>query len=309
MDGKRCIIKALSAQGDIEMVNLISKASLVPEEVYCFELVLCDNEVDRDGEKFDFDALYKLAELFVGVSGIFDHNWSAHQQKARIYHTQVITDKNIKATDGEDYACLKARAYILRTAENEGLIAEIEGGIKKEVSIGCAARNTACSICGEQYSLCPHEKGRIYDGRLCFSVISEPTDAYEWSFVAVPAQKKAGVIKAFGKEERNMDLKKFLESSKDYEDYLKQLSAIEDQAALGREYRRTLADEFVRLGGLIECGVGPEVLRSVAKKLDDGELKSFKAAFERKAESLFPAASQLGTADKQLLGDDAGFLI
>ena len=37
-----------------------------------------------------------------------------------------------------------------------------------------------------------------YDGKTCHFVLSDPQDAYEWSFVAVPAQRDAGVIKGMG---------------------------------------------------------------------------------------------------------------
>ena len=34
---------------------------------------LCDNEIDRDWERFSPETLKGLAPLFVGKSGIFDH--------------------------------------------------------------------------------------------------------------------------------------------------------------------------------------------------------------------------------------------
>ena len=42
-----------------------------------------------------------------------------------------------------------AWAYMLRTEKNADLIAEIEGGIKKEVSVGCSVGRRVCSVCGE----------------------------------------------------------------------------------------------------------------------------------------------------------------
>ena len=49
---------------------------------------------------------------------------------------------------GDAYCWLKGWAYLLRTEKNADLIAEIEGGIKKEVSVGCSVRHSVCSICG-----------------------------------------------------------------------------------------------------------------------------------------------------------------
>jgi len=89
-------------------------------------------------------------------------------------------------------SCLMAEAYVLRTERNADLIADIEGGIKKEVSVGCAMGQARCSICGEPYGTCAHRKGAVYDGETCLAVLSEPLDAYEFSFVAAPARPGGG---------------------------------------------------------------------------------------------------------------------
>ena len=49
---------------------------------------------------------------------------------------------------------------------------------------------------------CDHEKGGEYGGKLCYHILDEPLDAYEWSFVAVPAQVNAGVTKRFALREK-----------------------------------------------------------------------------------------------------------
>ena len=163
--------------------------------MYTFSLRLCDNEVDRDGEQFPQATLEQLAELFVGKSGIFDHRWSAGGQTARIYRTEVVREEGIRTALGEPACYLKGYAYMVRTQGNQDLIAEIEGGIKREVSVGCAVKRAECSICGSDMGRCAHEKGKRYDGRLCCARLLEATDAFEFSFVAVPAQPRAGVMK------------------------------------------------------------------------------------------------------------------
>jgi hypothetical protein len=40
----------------------------------------------------------------------------------------------------------------------------------------------------------------MYGGKICHTVLDGITDAYEWSFVAVPAQRNAGVTKKFTSE-------------------------------------------------------------------------------------------------------------
>ena len=69
---------------ELDQINRLSKAELTADQVYTFSVRLCDNEVDRDFERFDRAALEKLSELFVGRTGIFDHSSSAGGQTARI---------------------------------------------------------------------------------------------------------------------------------------------------------------------------------------------------------------------------------
>lgn len=181
---------------DLALINQQARAKLTEEQVYTFAVRLCDNEVDRDFERFPRKSLERLAQLYVGKSGIFDHNWSAGVQAARLYKVEVVDEPTEQTSAGDSVAWLKGYAYMVRTEGNQDLIAEIEGGIKREVSVGCAVARETCSICGATYGSCPHRKGAIYDGRLCFFDLEDPVDAYEWSFVAVPAQPGAGVVKS-----------------------------------------------------------------------------------------------------------------
>ena len=135
------------SQEDLALVNGLAKSDLAPEQIYTFAVRLCDNEVDRDWERFDLPALEVLAGLFVGKSGIFDHNWSAGGQTARIYRTELCQEEGATAA-GDTCWYLKGYAYMLRSEKNSDLIREIEAGIKKEVSIGCGVSRRVCSVCG-----------------------------------------------------------------------------------------------------------------------------------------------------------------
>ena len=110
----------------LESINAQAKAKLTAEQVYVFSVRLCDDQVDRDGECFDTAALSILAKLFIGKTGIVDHKWSTESQVARIFETQVVCE------DGVSY--IKAWAYIRRGGNADEVIADIEAGIKKEVS-------------------------------------------------------------------------------------------------------------------------------------------------------------------------------
>lgn len=187
---------------ELEKINKYTRREFKEEELFTFTVILCDNEIDRDCERFTAESLEQLSKLFVGKTGISDHDPSTDNQTARIYDTEVITDESRTTKAGEPYRYLKASAYMVRTGENTGLIAEIDGGIKKEVSISCSASGKVCSICGADRSItdCSHIRGKYYNGQLCHTKLTNITDAYEWSFVAVPAQVNAGVTKKWNEE-------------------------------------------------------------------------------------------------------------
>lgn len=186
----------------LEQLNKFTRKELSAEEVYIFPVTLCDNEIDRDNERFSRESLENMAEKFVGVTGIFDHDPKGGNQTARLFMTEVVEEERENSL-GEKYAYLKGYAYMVRTDSNADLIREIEGGIKKEVSVSCSAERQVCSVCGadRRTKPCRHVKGRRYDGKKCFFTLEDISDAYEWSFVAVPAQVCAGVTKQFEGEE------------------------------------------------------------------------------------------------------------
>ena len=92
---------------------------------------------------------------------------------------------------------------MVKTSSNADLIAEIKGGIKKEGSVGCAVSHVYCSICGtdNSKSYCRHWPGKSYEKeggpQVCTFTLDGGRDAYEFSLVAVPAQKAAGVSKSY----------------------------------------------------------------------------------------------------------------
>lgn len=182
----------------LEQLNKFTRRQFTGDEVFIFSVILCDNEVDRDNERFSRKSLEEMAEKFVGVTGIFDHDPKGGNQTARIFSAEVVEEDRENSL-GEPYACIKANAYMVRTDSNADLIREIDGGIKKEVSVSCTAERHICSVCGtdRRVKSCHHVKGRRYDGKKCFLSLEDISDAYEWSFVAVPAQVRAGVTKKF----------------------------------------------------------------------------------------------------------------
>lgn len=185
------------AEADLAAINALSRRELTAEEVYTFSVRACDDQPDRDFERFSKECIRALAGLYVGKTVLFDHDWEAKKQCARIYATEVAEQ------DGA--TCMIAKVYMLRVQENEEIINAIDGGILKEVSVGCAIGTVTCSICGELYYGCEHQRGRDYDGQTCIAILSDPEDAYELSFVAVPAQPLAGVQKTAKNEKMSIN--------------------------------------------------------------------------------------------------------
>jgi hypothetical protein len=250
---------------EMELINALSRRELSEEEVYVFPLILCDNETDRDCERFSVSALETLAEMFVGKTGIFDHDPKGSQQTARIYTAEVETDPSRKTQSGEAYTCIRAKAYLMRTDKTADLIAEIDGGIKKEVSVCCSVKSEICSICGadRKSSPCSHVKGEVYGGKICVGILTDPTDAYEWSFVAVPAQPNAGITKAH--------------SINSGHETVKALKRRLDDAdrTIAKACSDTIA-EIIRLGQFCVPAYSPETVKAMCRSMNLEQLIGFK---------------------------------
>ena len=257
---------------ELELIGQFARKKLERDEIYTFSLILCDNEIDRDNEKFTVSALHTLAKLFIGKTGIFDHNMSSKDQTARVYSAEVVTEQGRKTADGEDYTYIKAKAYMVKTEKNKDLIAEIEAGIKKETSVGCCVRDISCSICGKNIKTegCEHQKGKMYGGKLCCYHLSDPTDAYEWSFVAVPAQRNAGVIKSFNPA-----------------------SASEDMTEWANEYREELKSSVIRYAASVLPEMNGETLSEICTSMNVKALKEMRDAFRMSAQKKLPLVRQL----------------
>ncbi len=289
------------SEKDLELINAFTKRALKAEEVLTFAVVLCDNDIDRDLERFSEKTIGQLGEMFIGKTGIFDHEWKSGNQVARIYRTEILRGGKVTAT-GEEYVCLKAWAYMLRSDKNAELISEIEAGIKKETSIGCAVERTVCSICGEDMNegSCRHVKGQEYGGQLCYATLDGAVDAYEWSFVAVPAQKNAGVTKAMEKAG--------VLTAEGAGICAKEFEVLKAEAALGRKYLALLKDEVKRLALICDRELYTS-LKGAVDTLGEEELQGMKSAFEKRIGEKMPLKTQLRGAGETTRFDGGEYRI
>lgn len=195
---------------DLKKINKYTLSPVTADDVFIFKATMADNEQDdRNHMPFDLKALQALNKLYPGKTMLKDHVRRADNQVARIYDTELIQNPNKQTELGELHTELVAKIYMIKTDSNKDLIAEILGGIKKEVSTSCMPEKMICNICGtdNMKKYCRHWPGVEYtveDGsaegkkKRCKMLLSGAKEAYELSFVAVPAQPRAGTHKSAG---------------------------------------------------------------------------------------------------------------
>lgn len=197
-------------EGELALINAQTLRPMGAEEVFVFRLAACDDQVDRDFERFTDEALEQMAKLYVGRPVLRDHAWLDGSQTARVYAAGV--------EDAGERKRLVLRCYMPRTAGTAETVAAIESGVLRECSVGVRVGRSTCSICGavQQEAMCRHYPGREYDGTLCHFELDDIQDAYEVSLVAVPAQSEAGVIKSkrYGGQEPPPDNAKAVQTAR-----------------------------------------------------------------------------------------------
>ncbi len=305
------VIKALELPGEEDMreINRYTRRAYEPGEVYAFSLVLCDNEIDRDFERFSVESLERLRELFLGRTCIFDHERKSANQTARIYHTELERVDGESTQTGEGLTRLVARAYLPRTQGNREIVELIESGILKEVSVSCAVKRGVCGICGKES--CEHVKGKSYGGRVAHTVLLEPLDAYECSFVAVPAQRGAGVVKS-------AKVEKILESGADGDVMLsksqvkeigERFRRLSEKARWGEKYRRELERGVLKYSAIAQPDMPRHVMESAVKVLGIEELAAMENTYRRSAEKALPLRPQLAPRREEHRDGNRDFLI
>lgn len=167
-----------------------------------------------------------------------------------------------------------------------------------------------CAICGaERGQDCGHKPGEIYDGARCFFELEEAVDAYEFSFVAVPAQPRAGVVKVLCSVGEPVQTLRELAAGRDW--CIRELDGLEREAALGRKWLSSLREEVVRLGALANGGLDRTVQKQIVNKLDVEELQALKEVYQARAREHYPLPVQLEYAQKpeEDPREDGAFLI
>ena len=209
MEKSLSIDKAVKVSGleatpeDLAKINAYALKTLGAEDVFVFKVLMADNELDdRNFEPFSRKALDSMAKQYPGTPFIKDHDREAKNVLGRVFEAWVEEDPGKKTAAGETHAELHGKIYMARTESNKDLIAEIEAGIKSEVSTGVLAKSLVCSICGSDQTeaYCSHWPGRKYKSNgkteTCMMTIADVAASRELSLVVVPAQPRAGTHKS-----------------------------------------------------------------------------------------------------------------
>ena len=152
-------------------------------------------------------------------------------------------------------------------------------------------KRKVCGLCGKER--CGHEKGKEYPEGLGHLVLLEPTDAYECSFVAVPAQREAGVTKSFLQGEREAALER-------------RVRELEEKARWGEAYRESLERDVLRCAALAQPDLPASVMKSAMRGLSLGELSQLGKSYQAMVQETMPLKPQLAAEDREKRPDSNG---
>lgn len=232
----------------------VDKTEDTTEEIgKTYNAVVYTDDVDRDGEKATHDFLVELAEKLTDMPLTKNHDWSdVDSIVGRIISGQVIKDGNTECV-----------SIILHVVDNNA-IEKIDNGLYKGLSVGFEAEKEN------------GDKGVV--------LLTHCTDAYEVSFVTVPAVPKASIkIKSFKlKGEKTMTFKGFKRK--------KAIAKFPELKSVSEEALDEIANDTdeveVTEADIEELLKENESLREELKALGD-ELASYKELEEiKKSESL-----------------------
>jgi len=168
------------ADATLAAVNQFALRPLETDDFAVFTLDLCHNQVDKHHSRFPEEELEKIAALVPGRPLMERHDLRGALPRGTFFRARLYRE-------GERVS-VRPDVYVLRTPENEGFIANIEGGVYRETSIGFAFAKPECSVCGKDIRACAHVPGEAYDGAACHYLLRDVLEVIEGSVVASGSQ-------------------------------------------------------------------------------------------------------------------------
>jgi hypothetical protein len=181
-----------------ELVNEVNKFTLRPlsrDEFAVFTMDLCNNQIDAHYSRFPVDELESINTMVPGRPFMERHDTKGTLPRGTFFRSRLHGEE-----DGE-YVSVRPDVYVLRTDENRGLIANIEGGVYRATSIGFSFMHPECSVCHKDIRACDHIPGRTYNDELCHYIMRDVVSVLEGS-VVFSASQGTGFVNARESAER-----------------------------------------------------------------------------------------------------------
>lgn len=327
----------------LQKINQFTRREFKAEELYIGQLRLAHNAIDRDGERFSEGTLQGFADTAVRKTMLLDHNRNIRDNAVGKYFDVEVErmplaraveelGEELKLPDGITEVMIMSPWFYI---PNEGIakedIVKIDAGIFDFASIGFNAENYV-RITDEKGETLFYEyrgKGEMREGSLVYlgaqqgmSVKSADNpggkpDADKSIHIDEPKTggnsmkdfcKKLGEkLKKTISEDNAVDEIMAVISEKDA-----RIKELEPKAADGAAYRKSLVDDAVKFGVLIdEIKSDAESQKTESDFLNTisiDRLKVTKDKYEAKARKMFPAEFQIPAkdeADRQQKGSTA----
>ena len=188
-------------EGDMAKINAFALEPLTLDQVYTRKYVVAHSGIDRDNERFNPALLDDFARTLPG-KGYFNNSgghpgsgggqkgpgqglwYDAEVKQMSPDEFEAMTGNRPRLGPGETMICaLMGKMYTLKIPDNDGMIANIKGGIHRHVSISFGAEG-------------PVEVKSPGDRRSSFHEWQSPGEAYEASSVWLGAQPGAVAVKS-----------------------------------------------------------------------------------------------------------------
>lgn len=204
-----------SAEDLTRDVNKYALRPLAPGDFRVFTMDLCNNQIDHHFSRFPEEELSRMVDMVPGRPLMELHDRANRLPRGTFFRSAL-------AQEG-DVVSIRADVYVLNIQENQAMIANIDGGVYRETSVGFSFGTPECSVCGKDIRNCKHVPGNQYKGESCHYVMRDVSEIIEGSLVPAGSQGTRFVAARSDTPE-----------VPDYADYAAQIEALKDQLSATR---------------------------------------------------------------------------
>lgn len=344
--GKKQVSIAVGADSgsvtDEQLAKINTDFAIVPltaDQVYVRKFLLAHNAIDRDRERFSEALLDDFARTMPSKGLLWGHQWGP-PGKGLFFDatTETMTAEQFTALTGETpnlpegvsmVKVLWCWAYLLKIAENGGIIANLDGGVYRHVSIGFKAehREAITDQHGNRLFDEYKPKGEALEGSLVWlgaqpgataqkaRDIDEASEAHTSAPIdkggSTPMKWLKAIAAKLGKEITEDTAADEIAAALDAKDA--QIATLTTKAADGDAYRKSLVDDCLKFGRLLkempDDEDGTKKKTTFLGSWPIEEVKSLRDRLEVRARKEFPTKFTVEAkddGDRQNKNDAAG---